>query len=675
MPNTKDIILKEKKDDEDFFNTYRPSEEVGKNIFDSFMKLYVKGKGFPMSKGKDSKGKGIGIISNCMALSTLLELEDMGVDIGNAQDEFRFLLTSVFDSVYKNGLAMNPVFGTEPYYFAPNAELMIDDYVETASKIMIIMIDLRNYANKMDITGSPFGQRLTGVSISITSYRELVKYAEKLLIDAMRFLIESALSVKETEVKKRMIDDKEYFVRDGLPVEIKYRGWTYCNPGEDDDAYDTSIYYTYHATNAYVELYNAYPKLIAGMFSDIKDNDDEKEEQLSDIEKEINFRNEIFLNTNREIINKFRIITASSGRYIEALLGEKGTDLSYDFVRNDFSGISAAAVIDTQDNNAVINTLFILSIYLNSAIDEDYERLNSDKKNWFYNNLQYAITNIKKIYGILEVDGKQDLIDTYRLDKALFKEKSAADHKEFIKQFRKECENVSVYDLIPLLCNTYTIVFNYLIKYPQLEMTQNLELIMNHCDSQEWLWGDDNGFNINNHLYYVVALENFYAYNKKYEVPLSGNEEQYRLIVKQNNEENEKALQLEKETNESLRRENEKLSMKRSALDTEVEKLAEGILTKLFDEKMEQYIDQVIKDAASFYLQSKRDEKTLGQIEDEIRSKPYLRRALALCGSVSFDEKLLAGNLLDIDPEINSEAIERRLNDNTTKSIAAIFNS
>lgn len=665
MPNMNDIILKTKSQS-DFFNTYYPSEEIGKKIYDSFMKLYVQNEGFPLSSRKDNKKNNIGIISNCMALSTLLELDSMGVDITSAQDAFRFLLNNIFNTMYKYGYGQRPVFGTEPYYFGDSSGTIIEDYVETAAKIMIIMIGLRNYANRMDVCGNTFSPQLETDNFTISSYKELAGHAEKLLIDAMQFLTDSAIRLKDSEIKKRQIDGKEYIVRDGIPVEIKYRGWTYCNPTEDPDAYDTSIYYTYHATNAYVELYNAYPDLIRNMFADNKEADT-KTDQLTEIEKELNLRNETFLETNRKLINEFRIITASSGRYIEALLEEKGTDMSYDFVRNDFSGISSSSVIDTQDNNAVINTLFILSIYLNSAIDEDYERIESEKKNWFYNNLQFAISNIKKIYSVLETEGKQDLIDTYRLDKALFKEKSSSKHKDFIKQFRKGCENVAVYDLIPLLCNTYAIVFDYLIRYPQLEMTQNLELIMNHCGKDEWLWGDDNGFNINNHLYYVVALENFYTYNSIYEIPLSGNEKQYKRIVEKNRNENKKALQTEKDINEALRMKNEELSHKRSSLDLEIEKLAEGIFGKLFEEKMDQYIDTSIKEAISYYISIKRRDLSANQIEDELRKNAHYKRILALCGTITFNEQLLSNNLLDLNT--HSEDYEDRLETNVTKSI------
>lgn len=97
MPSINDIVLKWRKKGQ-LFNTYRPIEEVAKNVFKSFVKYYVPGNGFPISN-YDPR---CGVLSNIMAVSTFLELESKGVDIAEFRDAFRLTLQSVFDSVYKN---------------------------------------------------------------------------------------------------------------------------------------------------------------------------------------------------------------------------------------------------------------------------------------------------------------------------------------------------------------------------------------------------------------------------------------------------------------------------------------------------------------------------------------------------------------------------------------------
>lgn len=647
MPTLNDII-KQRKGQNEFFNTYRPSEEIGEKIFNSFIKQFEAGKGFPLSEEKDGKEKAFGTISNAMAVSTILELEDMGANIDSFRNEFNYLLKTVIESVYRFGINSSPIFDASPYIRGNEDGVdQIYSYVETASKVMIIMIDLRNFANKHDIEDTPFEQSISIAGKTISSYAELSSLAEKVLVDSMKFLTDSVLKIDAKSVKKRQIDGKDYFVRANIPVDISYRGWTFCAPENDSESFDTSIYFTYHATNAYVSLYNAYPGIIGKIFSnDRRQTDDLKNiifdtKELNNVEKELHERNVKFVINNADLIDKFRIMTASSGRYIEAKLLERGTDLTFDFVRSDFSGISSSRVLDMQDNNAVINTLFILAIYLNAGIDEDYEAIGAEKKDWFYNQLQFSISNIRKIYNILEADGKQDLIDSFRLDKALFSEKYPSSYKPFVRQFRKACENVVVYDLIPLLCNTYSIVFDFLIQYPQLEMTQNLDLIMRNCSSgDEWLWGDDNGFNINNHLYYVVALEGFYKYYSDYEEPLSGNEKSYNLIVKKNNEQNEAKLVEEREKIIALEAEIEKLRTRKSELDNEVERLAVSSFDKIFKERISEYLGSLSKKAVIYYLNSRKNRMTQEQIVEDLKNNEELRIAFALFGSINFNEQL-----------------------------------
>lgn len=643
MPSIHDIILKQRGENE-FFNTYQSPQTIGSKIFKSFIKLFDAEKGFPMS----SKDARYGTISNAMALSTLLEIEDMDVDISSFKKGFHMVLKYVFDAIYKNGFNSLPEYDASPYF--ENSDVEIDSYVETASKILIIMIDLRNYANKKDVSGESFGKPITLAGKSITSFGELAVAAEKAILDATQFLNESVLIVQEDQVKKRMIEGN-VIKRAQLPAAISYRGWAFCHPQGESDSYDTSIYYTYHATNAYVSLYNAYPNIFSVMFN--QDFDAEEyifnTQDLDEEAKEIHKRNKKFAIENRDLFNEFRIRTASSGRYIESLLERQGVDISFDFVRSNFTGISSSRVIDTQESNAVINTLFILAIYLNAGVDEDYEFVSENfefinkNRDWFYNQLQFAVSNIRKIYSILKLERRQELIDSFKLHTALMSEKYPARHNSLVQQLRNGCKNIAVYDLIPLLCNTYSIVFDYLIKYPQLEMVDNLELIMENCSKgEEWLWGDADGFNINNHLYYIVALENFYRYYENYEEKLSGNNKEYNRIVKEREDEFEKKLSEERIKTENLEKQNKQLefelSEKKSNLDKEVEVLAQNTFENLFEKKMVSCLESMLNDATMFYIDAFSEKYSAAQAIDRFKNNDKLRIALAIYSSMDFSK-------------------------------------
>ncbi len=640
MPDINDIILRKKKANE-FFNTYRPVKEVGEKIFKSFIKLYTPEKGFFLSE----KEKRFGTLSNVMALSTLLELDDIGVNIAKFQDGFNFLLKTVFDTVYKNGYASAPIFDATPY-LDENCE-KLDSYVETASKVLIVMIDLRNYALKNDFRKMPFGKTISLAENTVSSFFELSKISEKLLIDAANFLSGSVLTVKEKERKIRQIENK-VIDRANIPTEIKYRGWTFCSPKDSNDEYSTSIYYTFHATNAYISLYNSYPDILENIFgsdASLGENDFDLQ-SLSEEEKILHEKTEDFILRNKEAINELRIKVSSSGRYIENLLSEKGVDIALDFVKSDFTGISFSDVIKTQDKNATINTLFILAIYLNSGIDDDYAFISrydkvSKNNDWFYNQLQFAISNVKKIYNVLKVTNKQEIIDSYNLHASLLSEKYPSRQNVLLQQLRKGCRNVSVYDLIPLLCNTYMNVFDYMIKYPQIEMVDNLELIMENCSTtDDWIWGDVDGFNVNNNLYYIFALENFYDYYTNYEEQLTGNKREYNRIVKEKEAEFERKLSEEKKKHELLEEQikllESKLAEKRSNLDKEVESLAKNMFDSLFEQKMTNTLDKMLTDATMFYIDSIAENKTAAQTMESFKNDKRLRVALALFSSIDF---------------------------------------
>lgn len=671
MPNINDII-KNKKGKKDFFNTYVKSSEIGEKIFKSFKKLYCEGKGFPISETKNKYG----IISNLMALSTILELSDMGVNISSFINEFHFLIKYIFDSVYRNGYNAEPIFDASPYLNDSNYQL--DSYVETASKVMIVMNDLRIFAVKNDIKKNEFGEAIELSNHTINSYSELINSTEHIIIDTIEFLNSSVLVVKDDKVKKRQIDGN-IISRSGLPAEIKYRGWSFCNPSNESELFSTSIYYTYHATNAYVSLYNAYSNILEQIFNNnISDEQDNIESNIFDIQQELYNRNKSFIIKNKDMINDFRIKTASSGRYIETVLDDNGVNIAFDFIKSDFTAISSSSVIEIQENNAVINTLFVLAIFLNAGIDEDYEYVSSNfsfsskNRDWIYNQLQFSLSNIRKIYRVLKVDKKEEIIDSYKLNVSLLSDKYPNKYNTLVQQFRIGCRDISVYDLIPLLCNTYYIVFDYLIRYPQIEMVENLELIMENCCGNEWLWGDLNGFNINNHLYYVVALENFYSYYNNYELVLSGNNKTYQKEVVRIKEEYEtKFTEKNNEQNQLLQKvENLKneLNTKRSNLDKEVEILAQNIFEKKFEQTFINSLENMLNDAAGFCIDAFTKRYTSAQIIDKFKDKRKLKVALALFGSIDFT-KIANGKRDFVLMQKDSIEFKRNLEDQINEEI------
>lgn len=591
MSGIQDIIIKRKADS--MFNTYKPIKEVGENMYKSFRTMFVQGKGFPIDRGSNVK---IGTISNCMGLSTFLEFLSMDIDISESSNEFLFVLKSVFDSVYRPDGSI--VFDATPY-ITYDSSTELTTYVETMAKILIVMIDLRNYAINSGLQNKQFFGSVELAGNEVDSFSKLTDSANKLLIDCMRALCDACLRVDSAEVKPYKIGGQDVR-RSGFKTEIEYRGWAFCKPDRsfgnaEDNQFDTSLYYTYHATNAFISLYNAYSDIMDYIYNG-KGYDLSK---LSQQEIKKHSIDEKFINDNKALIGKFRQMTASAGRYLDTLITSRGINLSFDYIQSGVKKISTERVLESQKNNYVINTLLVLAILINAGSDDDYESVG--KGDYNKNQMQYTLVNIKKIYNLLKQENKADLIDSYRLTPIFADEKYPAAYADIAQKFRRECEGLIVYDLVPLMCNTYSIMFNYQICYPQREMIENLGLIMdNRAEEDNWYW--DKRFNINNNLYYIVAIENFYDYYKQYELPLIKNE------VKYNEAANKARMDLEQKQKEfedlklQLAEKERLYNEKQSELDTAVKKLAQNTFDSVFELRLENYLNKAFSELGEFSI-------------------------------------------------------------------------
>lgn len=661
-----DIIVK-KDDSNQKFNHYAKKDDIGKKIYKSFINLWKKNKGVSLTGKEEGK---YGTISNIMALSSMLEFDSMGVDISKDIDKLHFLIESVFAAVYQG---VQPVFDASPYFFNTE-EYVIDSYVETASKICITMIDLRKYAISHSLNGDEWVGNLTINRREIHSFDDLARNAEQLFAKSLNALIQSCLPTREHERRDYTIGGKKVN-RAGLDSIITHRGWNFQDPGNDADQYGVSIYYTYHATNAYVSIYNAFKDFLTENFFEGK-LDSNFEKTLTSDEKKRYDLDLAFLIEHRDKIRTFRKMCASTGRYLDTMLQQKDINLSFDYIRNGFSKVSASQILESQKNNYVMETLFVIAILMNAGVDEDYENKEIGQNEYIYNQILYSLTNIKKIYNVLRKNNREDLVDSYVLSAALFTEKVPSKLSDLVRKFRMSCEGISTIDLVPLLCNTYSIVFSFLIKYPNKDMIDNLELIMeNRAPGDNWYW-DIDGFNINNNLYYIVALENFYDYYEEYELPYTQLGATYnkvasdaRAIIKQ------KDMDLQEAAGKIAELE-QKLVDKASKLDQEVAAIATNIFNKNFEARLTDYFNGMIDDCILLSLSYLQGSDYYELVEKHPRAEILLRLASAdsytdmlkrKAGSYGrYPEEILAKTKDEIKTKI-SDLLEKQKNRLDTK--------
>lgn len=650
--------LLKNKNTNSFFGNYVESKEIGAKIFESFKKIYVEGKGYPIDTIYNSDK--FGVISNVMAFSTILELDSMDVNIESFHKEMFTILELILIDICPNG---NFVYDASPCVFnSESKNIKINTYVETISKVIILFTDLRKYLIKK-ILKKATGKEKTAEKIQvnfnghiITSYEELLVQVEKILIRSIKEIDSACLENKE---KQSYTVNGKLVERALLSPEIKYRGWAFQAPGgKNSEEYDISIYFTYYATNAFLSIYEEFGEFFDFEFEKIP-YETNLESAGTMIRKKF-VKDKEFFESNLTTLKEFRERAISAGRYVDTVLRENNFNFAFDYVKSDLTPISVTEVLESQKNNYASNTLFVLALLINAGIDDDYNSVG--QLDSFYDQVQYSLMNVKKIYSILKKNNKEDLVSSYRLT---FSEKTPIEYKAMLQEFRKKCANIGLYDLLPLLFNTNSTISKYLIKYPQKEMVDNLDLIMDNRASEEvWLW-DRDGFNVNNNLYYIFALENFYEYYEEFELPLSENGKEYNIMAKTAQEEKlEKIrdLALLRKEYELLKQEVEN---KKSNLDNEVYNIANKVFENSINDSIEKYFKDMINDYYRFLMKIQQMDVLPNNIFDnfgksEILFKisfaaafPKIINKIGDINSYADDDK----KLIDIDRKIKDEIL------------------
>lgn len=203
----------------------------------------------------------------------------------------------------------------------------------------------------------------------------------------------------------------------------------------------------------------------------------------------------------------------------------------------DGSPVNMEVVRLSSHNNAFFNNLFVIGIILNSAYDAEVKAESEEKYNEMLNIFQLSIQNTQRCYNEIASEGLLYKVDSYILD---FSEKVDADNAELAKQLRKV--NIAAVPLMPLILKNNNLMSQYVVKYPQKQMTESLKDIIankkNKGDGESWVW-DKDGFNAITNYYYVDALISFYRYYEKFEAPFIAGEEDFRSVERKARKEEE----------------------------------------------------------------------------------------------------------------------------------------
>lgn len=636
MGNALDLII-ERQSEQNIFRSYKDSKQIAAEIYQSFKKFYsFDNQGFPLDGGTDK----IGIISNCMALSTFIELKKMGAfyeqkknNIDTSEDDAIFynLIQKVFEEIYLDG--REAIFNATPYI---SDEYRITNYIETISKVLITMVDLREYfINKSivnDIDNYVIKNKINIRGTIYNNFDGLIEEVEHLIGICIKKLNEGCLPIQEDYYfqfnNQKLIDEK-----------IEYKGWNFQIPTiEEMNQFEPSIYYTYHATNAYLNFYNSFTLILDQEFKHINYSLDRSDEKYTFKEKKLSLDQDFF-NRHLEDIKSFRTRTISAGRYFDMIMRKNGVDLAFDFVNNDLKPESINFSFE-YETNILLNTTFVLAILINADVDGTYNQLG--EKDYFYGQLQHALSNVKKVYDSAKRASKDDFVNSYH-----FANEHVSEQEKAVFQTLRMSYRGSLYDFIPLYCNTYNTIFDFLIQYPQKEMSNNVALILENKAENEWYW-NRKAFDANNNIYYLFALENFYIYYQNYEANYVDTDRSLQILKQEYKKEkdlinNRHINELEK-LQEELAYTKKLYDEKNSKLDAEVISLAERAVARSSDlvkeavyKLVRTYLKDIINQGKKFSLEmlvdSKQGKKMYESNEDlqilyQLAWSPFATRSL-----------------------------------------------
>ena len=197
------------------------------------------------------------------------------------------------------------------------------------------------------------------------------------------------------------------------------------------------------------------------------------------------------------------------------------------FFNYDLSVIDDDAIRHSQSSDVLFNMVFIvntvISSGLNDSIDEKIQAATTDaerekyqkERNDMFELIQLAMQRTSRFYNELKAIGKDYIVDQYY---AVFNEDYVY-HKALAKELRKR--RIRMMSLLPVIISTITLLGEYLVKYPQIEMIKYLDSLMNDRIVDErgkfiWLWEKD-CYYATSTFYYTSSLGGFYRYYEAYE--------------------------------------------------------------------------------------------------------------------------------------------------------------
>lgn len=546
-----EIIKNDGENKSNVFKQFIEKKEIGKQILDEFLqKKYSnssRGKGFFFSENERSK---IGLISQLMGLETICCLKDFNVNVFENKDSVENRVSIINDTLLSivNSLGLTQekvenilsgdienvslVYDCSPFIRnddIEDEELKVTNYVDSMAKVLETFISFRSFYLSLDKVAN---------KISVEGFDSVEKIIEALVIKSIFDLNKAAIPLKEPLTYT--IGEQEMLDVNG--EKMLFKGWNYrvfndagCSP---------SLYFTYSVCSAYMALYGELKFVISAVRE--KEKTLTIEQRKRKVCPQVDFAKNPRLAEDYEFFKKiykhfvdFNKRCVDAGHFVDVCLKNSKTDLTNDFIGFGFSKVSFDEILNSTTNDSLINSVFILLIFVYTGVDLDYQSVGKGEE--INDLLIYSVQNVLKAYKAFEREHKSYIVDQCVLS---FNEKMPASCAEQINLLRKQ--RIYVVSLMPLLIKAYGAISKYLINYPQKDMMNYLRITLNNrsfdkkANKKLWLW-DKEGYNIVVNFLYILDLLDFYNYYEKFEFPYTNDEKSFTkrfdlLNEKHNNE-------------------------------------------------------------------------------------------------------------------------------------------
>lgn len=705
--NLKEII--ESTDSSSIFYQYKNKKEIGEKIFRDLYSTYSEGRGPDGKRGRGfyltDGSKDIGVLSQCQSLQALLLLAS----------EFKLDFDTDY-TVKGNGMTIRQI---------------MDDVIEDLLEDKIKADDEGRYI----FDASPYEDKLFTAEFSnidairwvVPTFLLVLKYhAEQGEICKWEDKLIDVISYGIKYINEAFIGNESLYVGQDQNSDKLETGWNFTKKCEVP-----SLYYTFAVCECYISFYRTFEDHLSyqealritsrtnGVIPVSEEMQEYHAQLVENYEKrltrpdpgykdEVNkLRKRARFDTQNELVRVYKLINNG----IESIEGSIYGDLEarckavsreiWRLVKDDFadnffyndlhSKISQEDIKMSTTSDALFNSVYIINSIIDAGLDEDllnehlYARElgnieESEKYLREYNDLletcQLASQKALRSYESLKKEGKEYIVDQFLIG---FNE-NFSEHKDLIKELRKR--RMRVFSLLPMLIRTNNLISEYLVRYPQANMSKYLGYILENrrkdrAGRDMWLWEMDGFFSASNY-YYVAALGQFYSYYQNYEesyIKISADNDakkkeiqdayleelaQSGEIAKLTTELQDKTAEFEsikQEKDKEIEKLREELANKHSPIEDAVKTVIEDTIKKQFPALFCDYMEHAAEYYAKLQLEktkNKRFDPKKTAERDDYHMAENLRRAFDKF-FVAYVSRSIYGEIEDIETDIDQK--------------------